>query len=100
MKRHYYIKNQPIRLPISTTALYAFFLYYFKIADLWLGIAIAIGVLWWICVLALWWNQKGVEIDLENLDQATPNKVRLTKSMFQTKLERMEEERRRQKDAN
>ena len=90
MKKHYYIKNERIRLPIKSTALYAFFLYYFKIEDLWLGIAIAVVTIWWIMVIWASWGQEGVDLDLK--DMITTKKK--LKSDFQTKLEKLAEERR------
>lgn len=89
MKKRTVITNTPIKLPINTTMLYAFLLYYFKVDDLYCGIAITIAAIYWIAAIAAKWNEE--QIDL--FDEKTDNEKQPKKSAFAEKLDKMAEER-------
>lgn len=69
MKKRYVIKNLPAKLPIHTTILYAFLLYYFNAAQWIWGAFITLTILYWIIVIINFCYQKSIDISslLKNL---------------------------------
>lgn len=62
MKKIKVIKNIPARLPISTTVLYSFLMYYFNVDNLWWGVFITVFVIYW--AISIWIVYAQEKIDL------------------------------------
>lgn len=84
MKKHFVISNIPIKLPIQSTILYTFLLYYFKVPGLVWGIFITLYLIYWIIIIIAIWNQ--IKIDL-NSDELDKNKE--MKSKFAQRLQNL-----------
>ena len=63
MKKHYVVKNSPIRLPFQSTILYSFLLYYFHVNGLIWGIFITLYAIYWILALIIQFSEVGVDFD-------------------------------------
>lgn len=63
MKKHYVVKNLPIRLPFQSTILYSFLLYHFHVNGLIWGIFISLYVIYWVLAIAVKLTENGVEFD-------------------------------------
>jgi hypothetical protein len=86
MKKTYFVKNTPHSLPISKTAMWTFFMYYFN-APSWLwGVYITLGSILWIIFFIGVLNQEGVDI----FEDIPPDNLKpKVKSLFQERLEKM-----------
>lgn len=86
MKKRTVITNTPIKLPFSSTILYGFLLYYFKIDGLYWGIFITVYSIIWIAGIIAKFNEN--KIDLDDISKPTA-----TKSKFHERLEQLAKER-------
>lgn len=70
MKTKYFIGPSRTRLPFWWTGLCIFFLWFFKIDDLWWGVFATFAVIYWgMCIYAVFWHQ--VEIDINTKEGRT-----------------------------
>lgn len=63
MKTTYCIGPIKFHLPIFSTGMIAFLLWFFKVDNIWWGIFIAFEVIMWIVVIATIWNQEEININ-------------------------------------
>ena len=54
--------NLPARLPISSTILYTFLMYYFNVDGVYWGVYITIMFIWWLITIIALYKQKSVDI--------------------------------------
>lgn len=80
MKKKLVITNVPSRLPVNSTILYSFLLYYFNVDDLYWGIFITLFSIYWILVIIVKFNE--VNIDLNENEN-------LSSSNFKEKIQNM-----------
>lgn len=80
MKKKLVITNVPSRLPVNSTILYSFLLYYFNVDDLYWGIFITLFSIYWILVFIVKFNE--VNIDLNENEN-------LSSSNFKEKIQNM-----------
>ena len=86
MKNKTVISNLPTRLPINSTILYSFLLYYFKVDSLYWGIFITLYSLLWIAVIiAKCYEEK---IDLDDDKKITEAKSKFAERLAQIVRER------------
>ena len=89
MKKIYVIKNQPTKLPVVGTVLYAFLMDYYNASDFWWGVFIVcFSIIWIICIVALFLQET---IDL-NKDYSDNPKKAVKQSKFAEKLKQMIDE--------
>jgi len=89
MKKIYVIKNQPTKLPIVGTVLYAFLMDYYNASDFWWGVFIVcFSIIWIICIVALFLQET---IDL-NKDYSDNPKKAVKQSKFAEKLKQIIDE--------
>lgn len=89
MKKIYVIKNQPTKLPVVGTVLYAFLMDYYNASDFWWGVFIVcFSIIWIICIFALFLQET---IDL-NKDYSDNPKKAVKQSKFAEKLKQMIDE--------
>lgn len=82
MKKRFVILNTRAKLPLNSTVLYSFLLYYFKVNDLYWDIFITLfAIIWIVCIYAIWTQEV---IDL-NTEEKEINK-KLAQSKFAKKL--------------
>lgn len=79
MKKRTVITNVPSKLPFTSTILYSFLLYYFKVDSLWWGIFITLYSIYWIIALILVFTQERIDIDDDK-------KITTAKSKFAERL--------------
>ncbi len=86
MKKIYVIKNQPTKLPVVGTVLYAFLMDYYNASGFWWGVFIVcFSIIWIICIIALFLEEK---IDLDE-DYSDYSKKAVKQSKFSEKLKQM-----------
>lgn len=86
MKKIYVIKNQPTKLPVVGTVLYAFLMDYYNASGFWWGVFIVcFSIIWIICIIALFLEEK---IDLDK-DYSEYSKKAVKQSKFAEKLKQM-----------
>lgn len=88
MKKKYVITNTPTRLPLVSTAVFAFMLDYYKCNDIWWGVFITFWSFIWIASIISIWEE--VKIDL-NSDEPKHEEV---KNKFRDRIEKLMKERR------
>ena len=89
MKKIYVIKNQPTKLPVLGTVLYAFLMDYYNVSDFWWGVFIVcFSIIWIICIIALF-LQETIDLDKDYSDN--PKKA-VKQSKFAEKLKQMIDE--------
>ena len=89
MKKIYVIKNQPTKLPVLGTVLYAFLMDYYDASDFWWGVFIVcFSIIWIICIIALFLQET---IDL-NKDYSDNPKKAVKQSKFAEKIKQMIDE--------
>ena len=89
MKKIYVIKNQPTKLPIVGTMLYAFLMDYYNASGFWWGVFIVcFSIIWIICIIALF-LQETIDLDKDYSDN--PKKA-VKQSKFAEKLKQMIDE--------
>ncbi len=89
MKKIYVIKNQPTKLPIVGTVLYAFLMDYYNASGFWWGVFIVcFSIIWIICIIALF-LQETIDLDKDYSDN--PKKA-VKQSKFAEKLKQMIDE--------
>lgn len=86
MKKRKVITNIPVRLPIHSTMLYSFLLYYFEADRLFWGIFITCYSLIWLVVIISFFNQEKIDL-FESKESKTESK-----SKFQDKLQKLKDE--------
>lgn len=62
MKKIYVVKNIPARIPLNSTILYTFLLYYFEVDRLIWGIYICLMIAYWALNIAALFIQERVDI--------------------------------------
>jgi hypothetical protein len=82
MKKHYVVKNLPIRLPFQSTILYSFLLYHFHANGLIWGIFITLFVIYWILAIIVKLSEDGVVFDPDEFT----DKGKLGASKFAQKI--------------
>lgn len=80
MKKKLVITNVPSKLPVNSTILYSFLLYYFNVDGLYWGIFITLFSIYWILVFIVKFNE--VNIDLNENEN-------LSSSNFKEKIQNM-----------
>lgn len=85
MKKKMVITNIPVRLPIQSTILYSFLLYYFHASGLIWGIFGTLYLIFWILVLITKFSEERINLDEEDKPDS-PGKNISTKSKFQQRL--------------
>ena len=86
MRKIYVIKNQPTKLPVVGTVLYAFLMDYYNASGFWWGVFIVcFSIIWIICIIALFKEEK---IDLDE-DYSDYSKKAVKQSKFSEKLKQM-----------
>ena len=85
MKKHFVITNLPVRLPIQSTILYSFLLYYFEAHDVLWGVFITLYSILWIGLI--WIKINEIKVDL-NATQDEEKKI-VKQSKFKEKLEEL-----------
>ena len=89
MKKIYVIKNQPTKLPVVGTVLYAFLMDYYNASDFWWGVFIVcFSIIWIICIFSFFLQET---IDL-NKDYSDNPKKAVKQSKFAEKLKQMIDE--------
>ena len=86
MKKRTVISNLPIKLPIQSTILYSFLLYYFKVDSLYCGIFITLYSILWIVAIIVKWNEEKIDLDDDK-------KITEAKSKFAERLAQIVRER-------
>jgi len=86
MKKKTVISNLPARLPIQSTILYSFLLYYFKVDSLYWGIFITLYSLLWIVVIIAKCYEERIDLDDDK-------KISAGKSKFAERLAEIVRER-------
>jgi len=79
MKKKTVLTNFPVRLPIQSTILYIFLLYYFNVDSLYWGIFITLCSLYWILIIAVKWSEERIDLDDDK-------KITTAKSKFAERL--------------
>ena len=73
MKTRKVIKNTGIKLPIHSTIIYSFLLYYFDVSEIYLGIFGAVYVIYWCLAISIKWNEEEIDIfDEEEMKKLRP----------------------------
>lgn len=86
MKKIYVIKNQPTKLPVVGTVLYAFLMDYYNASGFWWGVFIVcFSIIWIIAIVALFY-QETIDLDKDYSDD--PIKA-VKRSKFSEKLQQM-----------
>lgn len=81
-KKRFVIANTPTKLPFTSTVLYSFLMWYFKVDNLYWGIFICVfGLLWIVSINALF-TQEIVDLD----PSTEQGKEKLKQSKFGEKL--------------
>lgn len=62
MKKHFVITNFPVKLPVQSTILYSFLLYYFKVDNIWWGIFITLYSIFWIIIIVMKCTEKRIDL--------------------------------------
>lgn len=71
MKKRKVITNIPIKLPLQSTILYSFLLYYFEADRLWWGVFITCYSIIWIVAIISLFNQEKIDLfDNEIIDKS------------------------------
>ena len=78
-----------MRLPVNSTVLYSFLLYYFNVSGIWWGVFITLMTLLWVVIIVSRYHS--IEVDLDSaVDPTYNNEVKAAvKSQFQIKLEEL-----------
>lgn len=82
MKKRFVISNTPTKLPINSTILYTFLMWYFKVDNLYWGIFICFFGLLWILTLISLFTQEIVDLNATKED----GKAKLKQSRFAERL--------------
>ena len=85
MKTRFVISNTPIRLPINSTILYAFLLYYFDVNNIWWGIFITVYSILWIAAISIRMSEESIDLNDKDLSE----KKKVVQSRFARKLEEL-----------
>lgn len=72
MKKKLVITNVPSTLPVNSTILYSFLLYYFNVDDLYWGIFITLFSIYWILVIIVKSNEVNIDLN-ENKNLSSSN---------------------------
>ncbi len=78
MKKRTVISNVPVKLPLQSTILYSFLLYYFHASGVLWGIFITLYAIYWLISIISLFNQDVVDLDSD--------KFSLSKIRFANKL--------------
>jgi hypothetical protein len=67
--KNFVISNTPAKLPIQSTILYSFLLYYFNVDNLWWGIFITLMLIWWAISFYAIFHQVIIDLNSNKLDE-------------------------------
>ena len=65
MKKRTVITNTPVRLPLQSTVLYSFLLWYFEVNPVWWGIFGTLYTILWIVALLAKFSEERIDLDKE-----------------------------------
>ena len=82
MKKRFVISNLPARLPITSTVLYTFLMWYFKVDNLYWGIFICVFGVAWAVSFYMFFTQEIVDLNATTDE----DKKKLKQSQFAEKL--------------
>ncbi len=82
----YVVKNVPTKLPITSTVLYSFLLYYFNVDNIWWGIFITLYSIYWIVSVYAIIKQEGIDVFKKWEEEEGMNIIGI-KSRFQQRMD-------------
>ena len=86
MKKRTVISNFPMKMPLNSTILYSFLLYYFNVDNIWWGIFITLYSILWIVFFVAKYNEESIDLDDDK-------KITEAKSKFAERLAQVVKER-------
>lgn len=94
MKKHFALKNYPVKLPILSTVVYAHLMNYYNAPQWAWGVFITLYALLWVVAITIKWNEETVDLFEEKPTAENIEKI----SRFQQKLAEMVEKNKKATD--